>query len=234
MRRWWRSAPPTPRDRLAGRWYKRPITWLVGLVVVLVGTGAFVGLRSGSSSAPPAAASEPTAVATAAPAPLSAHGIVQPVVRARVGTQSGGVIRTLTATAGERVLAQQELGVIQGPTGAEIVTSPFGGTVTDVLVHLGDTVVPGAVIASVADLSAYQIETTDVDQFLVAQLRPGQTVTASIEAINKRNLAGTVHTVAVEPATTSSGTKTYAVIISLPSSPADLRPGMTARLTFVP
>jgi multidrug efflux pump subunit AcrA (membrane-fusion protein) len=173
-------------------------------------------------------------VATAAPAPLSAHGTVQPVVRARVGTQSGGVIRTLAATAGQRVLPQQELGVIQGPTGAEIVTAPFGGTVTDVLVHLGDTVVPGAVIASVADLSAYQIETTDVDQFLVAQLRPGQTVTASIEAINKRNLTGTVHTVAVEPVATSSGTKTYVVIISLPGSPADLRPGMTARLTFVP
>jgi hypothetical protein len=77
--------------------------------------------------------------------------------------------------------------------------------VTDVLVHLGDTVLPGAVIASAADLSAYQIETTDVDQFLVAQLRPGQTVTASIEAINKRNLTGTVHTVAVEPVATSSG-----------------------------
>ncbi len=234
MRRWWRSVLPTAHPGATGRWSNRTIAWLAGLVVVLVGTGAFVGLRSGSSSALPAAASEPTAVATAAPAPLSAHGIVQPVVRARVGTQSGGVIRTLAATTGQRVLPQQELGVIQGPTGAEIVTAPFGGIVTDVLVHLGDTVLPGAVIASVADLSAYQIETTDVDQFLVAQLRPGQTVTASIEAINKRNLAGTVHTVAVEPVTTSSGTKTYAVTISLPGSPADLRPGMTARLTFGP
>ncbi len=232
MRRWWPSALPTTRRGVAGRWYNRPIAWLAGLVVVLVGTGVLVELRLGSSSAPATAASEPTAVATAAPAPLSAHGIVQPVVRARVGTQSGGVIRTLDATAGQRVLPQQELGVIQGPTGAETVTAPFGGTVTDVLVHLGDTVLPGAVIASVADLTAYQIETTDVDQFLVAQLRPGQTVTASIEAINKRNLTGTVHTVAIEPVATGSGTKTYAVIISLPGSPADLRPGMTARLTF--
>jgi hypothetical protein len=109
MRRWRRSVLPTARRGATGRWSNRPIAWLAGLVVVLVGTGAFVGLRSGSSSALPAAASEPTAVATAtaAPAPLSAHGIVQPVVRARVGTQSGGVIRTLAATTGQRVLPQQ-------------------------------------------------------------------------------------------------------------------------------
>ena len=38
----------------------------------------------------------------------------------------------------------------------------------------------------------------------------------------------------VTAAPDGSGTKTYAVIISLPGSPADLRPGMTARLTFGP
>jgi multidrug efflux pump subunit AcrA (membrane-fusion protein) len=205
------------------------------LVVVVVVAAAMMALQNGQSVAPSqASVGGPTPAPTAAPAPLTAHGVVEPVLRARVGTQGGGVVRALSVAAGVKVEGQQELAVVQGPSGAEALTAPFAGTVTDVLVHLGDTVVPGAVIATVGDLSAYQVETTDVDQFLVAHVHPGQTVSATIDAISTRSMSGTVHTVAAEPQATSPGTKTYAVTVSLPGPPADLRPGMSARLTFTP
>ena len=60
---------------------------------------------------------------TAAPAPLTAHGVVEPVVRARVGTQGGAVVRALSAAAGVKVEGQQELAVVQGPSGAEVLTA---------------------------------------------------------------------------------------------------------------
>jgi len=233
------SVPPAGRRTRARHWYTRPTTWLAGLlVVVVVVAAAITALQNGQSIAPSSQAPVGglTAAPTAAQVPLSAHGVVEPVLRARVGTQGGGVIQTLAVAAGLQVAARQELAVIQGPSGAEILTAPFAGTVTDVLVHLGDTVIPGTVIATVGDLSAYQIETTDVDQFLVAHVHPGQTVRAVIDAISTRSLSGTVHTVAAEPQAPSSGTgtKIYAVTVSLPGPPADLRPGMTARLTFTP
>ncbi len=230
------SVQPAGRRTGARHWYTRPTTLLAGLLVVVVAAAA-MALRNGQPTAPSqASVGEATAAPTAAPAPLTAHGVVQPALRARVGTQAGGVIQTLSVTAGAKVDAQRELAVVQGPNGAEILTAPFAGTATDVLVHLGDTVVPGTVIATVGDLSAYQIETTDVDQFLVAHIHPGETVRAVIDAISTRSLRGTVHTVAAEPQATSSatGTKTYAVTVTLGGPPTDLRPGMSARLTFTP
>jgi len=215
-------------------WYNRRPVWLAGLILVgVVGAAALVAVLASPLVAPAQVPIGPSTPApTLAPAPLTAHGVVQPVLRARVGTQGGGVVRILTVAAGVQVAEQQQLAVVQGPSGAEILTAPFAGTVTDVAVHLGDSVGPGAVIASVADLTAYQIETTDVDQFLVAHLRPGQKVTTVIDADNARVVTGTVQTVAVEPQAAGSAPKTYAVTISLSGPATDLRPGMTARLRF--
>src|SRR5947208_659016 len=130
------AVAPIGRPSLTRHWYRRPPFWLAGLLVGVVFAAAIVVLLAGRLAGP---AQVPVEQPTAAPAPLTAHGVVEPVVRARVGTQGAGVVRALSVAAGMKVEGQQELAVVQGPSGAEVLTAPFAGTVTDVLVHLGDT-----------------------------------------------------------------------------------------------
>ncbi len=122
---------------------------------------------------------------------------------------------------------------MRGPGGLEVLVAPLDGVVTGVLVHAGDTVVPGTVVATVGDLRQLQVETTDVDEFLVGRVQPGQAVSMTVEALDRRELAGRVRTVALEPRPNPSGDPHYPVVIDLLGAlPPELRPGMTVRLTF--
>ena len=174
----------------------------------------------------------PTAVTPAAAAPLIAHGQILPARQARVGTQGGGVVQQLDATPGAAVDAQKPLAWVLGPSGTEVVTAPFAGSVTNVLVHAGDTLTPGAPIAIVADLRALQVETSDVDEFLVSKVSVGQRVQISVDALDNRSMTGTVANVALLPQTGSTGSAAYPVIISVGSLPSEVRPGMSVRVTF--
>ena len=160
-----------------------------------------------------------------------ARGQVRPVAYARVGTISGGVVRDLLVESGDAVAEFQEVARVESAAGTEIVRAPFAGTVTNTLVRRGDTLVPGATILNVGDLRRYQVETTDLDEFLIAGVRRGQPVAVSIDAL-ERELAGQVRSVAIEPARTSIGDEHYPVVIDLLELPADLRPGMNVRIRF--
>ena len=54
-----------------------------------------------------------------------------------------------------------------------MLVAPWRGTITDIPVHVGDTVPVGAVVASMGDLSRLQVETTDVDEFSSAACARG-------------------------------------------------------------
>lgn len=180
-------------------------------------------------------AAVPTGLVAVAPAAepqrLTARGQVRPVAQARVGTLTGGVVSRLVIEPGDSVNDNQEMARLRGPTGTEIVTAPFHGTVTAVLVRLGDTVAPGAAIATIGDLSRLQVETTDVDEFVIAHVERGQPAVVLIEALD-RELPGRVRTVALEPTMNLTGDEHYPVAIDLLEAPAKLRPGMTARVRF--
>jgi multidrug resistance efflux pump len=88
---------------------------------------------------------------------------------------------------------------VVGPSGTEIVTAPFRGSVTNVLVHAGDTLTPGATIAVVADMHALQVETSDVDEFLVSDVSVAQRVQVTVDALDKLALTGIVTNVALLP-----------------------------------
>ena len=209
---------------------RRPPAWrrrgflFAGLGVLLV--AAVILAVTQSRSAPPAPTAAP------ATAPLIAHGQIVPAQQARVGTQAGGVLQRLDATPGQVVNAQTPLAWVAGPASTEVVTAPFGGVVTNVLVHAGDTLMPGAPIAVVADLHLLQVETSDVDEFLVSRVAPGQQVQISVDALDNRTMSGTVTSVALLPQTGASGGPAYPVVISIGGLPPDVRPGMSVRVTF--
>jgi len=194
------------------------------LLLVLVGMAAANALTRPA----PASVAAPTPTASR----LVAHGTIAPVGQARVGTLTGGVLTEVTANVGQQVTAQQELARMRGPSGTEQLIAPFSGTVTGLLAHTGDTLVPGAGVLLIADLTRLQVETTDVDEFLIGHVRPGQTVGLSIDALDRRELTGRILSVALQPQTNATGDQHYPVSIDLGGTAPDLRPGMSVRITF--
>jgi multidrug efflux pump subunit AcrA (membrane-fusion protein) len=154
---------------------------------------------------------------------------VRPIESARVGTIGGGVVHQLLVEVGDPVRDQQEVARVRTSANTEIVVSPMHGTVTSLLVRQGDTVLPGAMLITVGDLSRLQVETTDLDEFLVADIRRGQRVELLIEALG-REIPGQVRTISIEPVLTSTGDSHYPVKIDLIEQPPELRPGMSVRL----
>jgi multidrug resistance efflux pump len=101
---------------------------------------------------------------------------------------------------------------------------------------VGGKLAPGAVVLVIADMSKLQVETTDLDEFLVARIQPGQRVQLSVPALDNRALRGLVRTVAPRPETSSSATgasDSYPVVVDITDAiPTDLRVGMGVRLVF--
>jgi multidrug efflux pump subunit AcrA (membrane-fusion protein) len=172
----------------------------------------------------------PTPQPSPTPVRYDARGRVAPVAQARVGTMQGGIVRSVPS-AGRSVVAGEEIARIESPAGgAETLLAPFGGTVLAVLVQVGDTVVPGAPVVVVGDLTRLRVETTDVDEYLVAHLRVGQEVAVAVDALPGRELVGRIAEITLTPTTTASGDLHYPVYVALEEAVPGLRPGMTARI----
>ena len=207
-------AAPRPR-----RW--RLYTGWAGAILVLAGA-----LAGWSATRKPAALPAPV-IAESGASTMRAE--VRPARRATLAVISPGTVEALFAEAGQSVESKALIARVQGPNGAELVVAPWRGTLTTLQVHVGDTLQPGAVIGTVADLSQLQVETVDVDEFQVAKLHPGQDVLLTIDALGQ-TLPGRVRTVALEPLLNATGDSTYLVVIDPASRPSGLRSGMTARV----
>jgi multidrug efflux pump subunit AcrA (membrane-fusion protein) len=223
------SPPPAPFPvRCRSPWRRRLL-----LAVVAVALLAGAGLAWISSTTPPTTPAAP--VPTASSLRLTARGQVRPIAQARIGTIQGGVVSQLAVDVGDTVGEQQEIARVRGPSGQiEVLTAPWHGTVTSLPVHVGDTVTPGTGVGTLGDLSRLQIETTDVDEYLIGYLFRGQHVGLTIDALDRRQFRGYVRTVSLQVEKNDSDDDHYPVIIDLTGPTAALRPGMTARVSFQP
>jgi biotin carboxyl carrier protein len=198
------------------------------LLLIAAGVGAAYLQRAGPFQAPPT----PVPVETPVARKLLGRGEVRPIGEARVATISGGVVQSLGAWVGDRVAEQQELARIKGAASTEILTAPWSGTLIGLPAHVGDTVLPGALVAVVGDLRSLQVETTDVDEYVIAEVAPRQPVAVSVDALDRRELQGYVRTVSLYVQKNEDGDDHYPVAIDLIGSTADLRPGMSVRVYF--
>lgn len=106
------------------------------------------------------------------------------------------------------------------------LTAPFAGTVISVDISPYETVAPGQVVMVVGDLSKYRIETTDLSERDVPDVKVGQPASVFIEALGGE-YAGEV----VDIARISSelgGDVVFKVTIELDEQPAGLLWGMSA------
>ena len=129
-------------------------------------------------------------------------------------------------------------------------TAPFNGTVTNLPVHEGETVVmgiqnsPGSTLMTVADMSIITAE-VQVDETDIVNVKLDQPAEVTIDAIPNQTFKGTVteigdnaiiRSTGVSTSQSTGGTqeaKDFKVVITLTDPPPNLRPGLstTAKIT---
>jgi RND family efflux transporter MFP subunit len=115
-------------------------------------------------------------------------------------------------------------------TGATML-APFAGRVLTVSGKLGDTVAANAAVFELADLNRLQVQTT-VGQEDVVNVKAGQVVSLTFDAISGKSFSGKVSR--IDPTRSStSGAVTYSVFVSLDAVPPGLLPDMTGDADIV-
>jgi RND family efflux transporter MFP subunit len=117
-----------------------------------------------------------------------------------------------------------------GTSGLHItIYAPAGGSVVERKVTSGQYVNAGDPLFTVADLSTVWVK-ADVYEFQVTQIRPGQTVEITSEALPDKVLHGRVDFIEPEA---NPQTRTIPVHVHVPNPAMRLRPGMFVRAKFV-
>ncbi|MFN8380640.1 MAG: efflux RND transporter periplasmic adaptor subunit [Anaerolineales bacterium] len=104
--------------------------------------------------------------------------------------------------------------------------APFAGTVVSVDISPAETVTPGQVVIVIGDLSHFQIETTDLSERDVPNVKVGQAVNVFIDALGQ-TFDGKVVDVS-RISSTLGGDVVYKVTIDFGQQPAGLLWGMSA------
>lgn len=109
--------------------------------------------------------------------------------------------------------------------------APFAGTIADCYVKAGEQVVAGVPVVELADLSVWQVKTSDLTELDIVRVQAGDEVSVTFDAIEELELAGKV--VHIKPIGREQlGDITYAVTVQLDRQDARLRWNMTAVVTI--
>jgi HlyD family secretion protein len=142
----------------------------------------------------------------------------------------------VSVTQAEAAVAQAQAGVTQAQAGVAAaqnvlnratLMAPFSGTVADVTVEVGEIVAVSQPIVTLADLSNWQVETTDLTELDIVNVKTGLPVDINVDALPDDVLHGTVSDIATVSSLTR-GDVTYKVTIDLDEAAQfPLRWGMT-------
>ena len=109
-----------------------------------------------------------------------------------------------------------------------VLIATIDGTVAEIIPNLGEVVLASRPVISVADLNAWQIETTDLTELEVVNVELGSQVDILLDAYPDNRLTGEIVEIASN-STVSLGDVTYVVTVALDNE-ADLtlRWGLTS------
>ena len=119
----------------------------------------------------------------------------------------------------------------QGAVADTELRAPFSGVIAQLTAKAGEVAGPGMPIGVLADFSGWLIETTDLTEIKVPEVKEGQAVTIRFDALPEVELQGAVEAIGTLYQT-SSGDIVYPVTIKLNDTDARLRWGMTALVEF--
>ena len=129
--------------------------------------------------------------------------------------------------------AQAQISAAQSNLSNYAITAPFDGVVAEVAVKTGEQVSPETRIVSVADASAWVIETTDVTELEVVKLAVGQSVTFTADAIDEVTMNGVVTEIS-QSSILQGGDVIYTVRIAAHDVDPRVKWGMTVEVVFEP
>lgn len=109
--------------------------------------------------------------------------------------------------------------------------APIDGTVAKIDLKVGERVSPGALIAIIADFSAWELQTDDLTQLLIPNVKVGEKAAVKFDSLPELNLTGEVAWIGTV-SQDKNGDVVYPVKIKLIDSDPRLRWGMTAAVTF--
>lgn len=122
--------------------------------------------------------------------------------------------------------SQKELQVIELQIEQVNLIAPFSGVVTDRYADQDEYVIPGQSIIQLATLDQLYIDTTDLTELDVTQVRMGSPATVTFDALDGVEVNGSV--VGIAPKAEDGRGVTFTVTLDLDDVPEDLRWGMTA------
>jgi HlyD family secretion protein len=157
---------------------------------------------------------------------------------------------SLDSAKGHVKSAQAQLVHFNDVLSKTVFTAPYDGVVTNLPVHEGETVVPGiqnspgSTLMTVSDMGVITAE-VHVDETDIVNVRTGQSVEITIDAIPGKTFPGTVTEIGDNAIVRSTGISTsqstasnqeakdFKVVITLDHPPDNLRPGLstTAKIT---
>jgi HlyD family secretion protein len=126
--------------------------------------------------------------------------------------------------------AQAQIKASQSALDELELKAPFDGTISKVNNSSGEWVTPGQPILVLADLDHLQVQTTDLSERDVPEVKVGQAATILVKALNQ-NVPGKVSEIS-PLADTLGGDVVYQTIIDLDTIPAGLRAGMSVDVQF--
>jgi HlyD family secretion protein len=129
----------------------------------------------------------------------------------------------------EAAVVQAEAAVAEATNSREdaILRAPFDGTVGEILLREGETALPQVPAINLGDLTRLRVETEDLSEVDVDQVRVGQQAQITVDALDGKKFKGVVSRVA-PVASDHRGDKVYVVTLDLePASNQDLRWGIS-------
>ena len=127
-------------------------------------------------------------------------------------------------------LAEDTAGTRAALANAEL-RAPFDGTLTNLDLKVGELAVSGTPVVTVADFSSWMAKTTDLTEIDVVNIKEGQPVTLTVDAIPGLTLKGYVLSIG-QNYSERQGDIVYKVTVLLTDQNPAMRWGMTAQIHF--
>lgn len=144
--------------------------------------------------------------------------------------QSGATPEEIAIAEAQVQSAEARLASVEVELSKTQLVAPFDGVIGLIDVTIGEYAQPGVRAMSVGDTGRWQIETDDLTEIDVVNVREGASVSISVDALPNAEYAGTVTRISAQ-SETKAGDVTYTVLIDITSGDVSkLKWGMT---TFV-
>jgi multidrug resistance efflux pump len=129
--------------------------------------------------------------------------------------------------------AKAQLASAQNTLDSYELKAPFGGTVTDLNIALGQYIGSETWAIQLADFSDWYIETSDLTELEVVNLAEGQQAEIKPDALPEVTLTGVITNIS-QASKTQGGDVLYTVTLQLNETDPALRWGMTVEINFLP